>query len=312
VAALRWQVEELRVSLFAQELGTAEPVSVQKLERTLAELKQSQATNKGAATAKSGAAIVPVPVAEQVKPRESTPLPVTTTKPKAPLKSFGSLDALVERGTELIEELHDLDFEVDGFVVKVNRFDQQRILGATAKSPRWAIAWKFEKFEATTRLAGIRVQVGRGGTITPVADLEPVELAGTIVRRASLHNADEIARKDIRIGDVLVVENRVDYATYMSAVGNSKYVLSPPGNGQDCHRFYESVLMGSIPVLQNGTLYPLFVQTKSLVVADLKTFQLDMLVNPVSETLSAPFSWDLILWDTWKDRLNAARGRKTS
>ena len=119
---------------------------------------------------------------------------------------FGSLAALVERGTELIEELHDLDFEVDGFVVKVNRFDQQRILGATAKSPRWAIAWKFEKFEATTTLAGIRVQVGRGGTITPVADLEPVELAGTVVRRASLHNAEEIARKDIRIGDVLVVE----------------------------------------------------------------------------------------------------------
>jgi DNA ligase (NAD+) len=119
---------------------------------------------------------------------------------------FASLDALVERGTELIEELHALDFEVDGFVVKVNRFGQQRLLGATAKSPRWAIAWKFEKFEATTTLAGIRVQVGRGGTITPVADLEPVELAGTIVRRASLHNADEIARKDIRIGDVLVVE----------------------------------------------------------------------------------------------------------
>ncbi len=119
---------------------------------------------------------------------------------------FGSLDALLERGTALIEELHALDFEVDGFVVKVNRFDQQRQLGATAKSPRWAIAWKFEKFEATTKLAGIRVQVGRGGTITPVADLEPVELAGTIVRRASLHNADEIARKDIRVGDVLVVE----------------------------------------------------------------------------------------------------------
>jgi DNA ligase (NAD+) len=95
---------------------------------------------------------------------------------------------------------------VDGFVVKVNRFDQQRRLGTTAKSPRWAIAWKFEKFEATTTLAGIRVQVGRGGTITPVADLEPVELAGTTVSRASLHNADEVARKDIRVGDVLVVE----------------------------------------------------------------------------------------------------------
>jgi len=119
---------------------------------------------------------------------------------------FDSLDMLIERGTELIEELHDLDFEVDGFVVKVNDFEQQRLLGATAKSPRWAIAWKFEKFEATTVLADIRVQVGRGGTITPVADLEPVELAGTIVRRASLHNAEEVARKDIRVGDVLVVE----------------------------------------------------------------------------------------------------------
>ena len=120
--------------------------------------------------------------------------------------TFESLDTLVEHGTALIEELHALDFEVDGFVVKVNRFDQQRRLGTTAKSPRWAIAWKFEKFEATTKLAGIRVQVGRGGTVTPVADLEPVELAGTIVRRASLHNADEVARKDVRVGDVLVVE----------------------------------------------------------------------------------------------------------
>ena len=119
---------------------------------------------------------------------------------------FPTLDALIERGTELIGELHWLDFEVDGFVVKVDSFEHQQQLGATAKCPRWAIAWKFEKFEATTTLAGIRVQVGRGGTITPVADLEPVELAGTTVRRASLHNADEIARKDIRIGDVLVVE----------------------------------------------------------------------------------------------------------
>jgi len=121
-------------------------------------------------------------------------------------RTFASLDTLVEHGTALIEELHDLDFEVDGFVIKVNRFDQQRRLGTTAKSPRWAIAWKFEKYEATTKLAGIRVQVGRGGTVTPVADLEPVELAGTIVRRASLHNADEVARKDVRVGDVLVVE----------------------------------------------------------------------------------------------------------
>ncbi len=127
--------------------------------------------------------------------------------PVAPgTEAFNSLDALIDHASTLIEELHDLDFEVDGFVVKVDRFDQQRRLGTTAKSPRWAIAWKFEKYEATTKLAGIRVQVGRGGTVTPVADLEPVELAGTTVSRASLHNADEVARKDIRVGDVLVVE----------------------------------------------------------------------------------------------------------
>jgi len=131
----------------------------------------------------------------------------TAGLPVAPRSQrFGTLEALIEGGTDLIEELHTLDFEVDGFVVKVDAFGQQRLLGQTSKSPRWAIAWKFEKYEATTCLAGIRVQVGRGGTVTPVADLEPVELAGTIVRRASLHNADEVARKDVRVGDVLVVE----------------------------------------------------------------------------------------------------------
>ena len=91
-------------------------------------------------------------------------------------------------------------------MLKVNRFDQRERLGSTSKSPRWVIAYKFEKYEATTRLNAIRVQVGKTGAITPVADLEPVELAGTIVSRASLHNADEIERKDVRVGDVVVVE----------------------------------------------------------------------------------------------------------
>ena len=127
--------------------------------------------------------------------------------PVAPrTQRFDSLDALIDAGTTLIEELHQLDFEVDGFVIKVDRLSQQKLLGNTAKSPRWAIAWKFEKFEATTQLLDIRVQVGRGGTVTPVADLAPVQLAGTTVRRASLHNADEVERKDIRVGDILVVE----------------------------------------------------------------------------------------------------------
>jgi DNA ligase (NAD+) len=91
-------------------------------------------------------------------------------------------------------------------VLKVNRFDQRERLGATSKAPRWVIAYKFEKYEAITRVNGIRVQVGKTGAITPVADLEPVELAGTIVSRASLHNAEEIERKDVRVGDVVVVE----------------------------------------------------------------------------------------------------------
>jgi DNA ligase (NAD+) len=99
-----------------------------------------------------------------------------------------------------------LDFEVDGLVLKVNRFAQRAELGETSKAPRWLIAYKFEKFEATTRVENIRVQVGKTGAITPVADLAPVEIAGTTVTRASLHNADEIERKDIRIGDVVVIE----------------------------------------------------------------------------------------------------------
>ena len=91
-------------------------------------------------------------------------------------------------------------------MLKVNRYDQRDRLGATSKAPRWVIAYKFEKYEATTRVNAIRVQVGKTGAITPVADLEPVELAGTIVSRASLHNAEEIERKDVRVGDVVVVE----------------------------------------------------------------------------------------------------------
>ena len=127
--------------------------------------------------------------------------------PTTPMvECFPSIDAAMEHCESLIERLHELDFEIDGLVLKVNDFDQRARLGATTKSPRWVVAYKFEKYEATTKLNDIRVQVGKTGAITPVADLEPVELAGTIVSRASLHNADEIDRKDVRIGDVVVVE----------------------------------------------------------------------------------------------------------
>ncbi|MDB2473877.1 NAD-dependent DNA ligase LigA, partial [bacterium] len=100
---------------------------------------------------------------------------------------------------------HDLDFAIDGLVVKVNRYDQQRRLGMTAKSPRWAIAYKFETEQATTKLASVEYQVGRTGAVTPVAHLDEVLLCGTKVKRASLHNADQIAKLGLREGDMVVV-----------------------------------------------------------------------------------------------------------
>lgn len=127
--------------------------------------------------------------------------------PPTPLvECFKSIEATINHCNELIEGLHDLDFEVDGLVVKLNRFDQRTELGTRSKSPRWLIAYKWEKYEAVTRLNSIEIQVGKTGTLTPVANLQPVELAETTVSRASLHNADEIARKDIRVGDIVVVE----------------------------------------------------------------------------------------------------------
>jgi len=101
---------------------------------------------------------------------------------------------------------NDLPLETDGVVIKVNSLQQQQDLGFTAKSPRWAIAYKYKAQNTSTRLNGITYQVGRTGAVTPVAELEPVLLAGTTVKRASLHNANEIARLDLRIGDFVFVE----------------------------------------------------------------------------------------------------------
>ena len=122
------------------------------------------------------------------------------------VKCFSSFDAAVAHCEALIETLHELDFEVDGLVLKVNSFAQRERLGSTSKSPRWLIAYKFEKFEEPTKLLDIRVSVGKSGAVTPFAELEPVTIAGSVIRRASLHNADEIERKDCRPGDIVVVE----------------------------------------------------------------------------------------------------------
>ncbi len=132
---------------------------------------------------------------------QSYGLPITPN-----VRLFESAQEVEAAIDELNESLHELDFEVDGLVFKINDFEQREQLGTTSKSPRWVVAYKFEKYEAVTRLNEIRVQVGKTGTITPVAELEPVQLAGTTVSRASLHNAEEIERKDIRVGDWVVVE----------------------------------------------------------------------------------------------------------
>ena len=121
-------------------------------------------------------------------------------------KCFNSIDSVIEFINYWDSARHDLPFEIDGIVVKVNDLQQQEELGFTSKAPRWAMAYKFKADQVSTLLKNISYQVGRTGAITPVANLEPVELAGTIVKRASVHNADQIAKLDIRIGDTVFVE----------------------------------------------------------------------------------------------------------
>jgi len=117
-----------------------------------------------------------------------------------------SFAEICEATQELMQNLHTLDFEVDGIVLKINDLKLREELGTTSKSPRWVVAYKWEKYEAVTRVADIEVGVGKTGALTPVALLEPVEIAGTTVSRSSLHNRDEIERLGVKIGDWVVVE----------------------------------------------------------------------------------------------------------
>lgn len=121
-------------------------------------------------------------------------------------KLANSMDEVLEFIEYWNVHRHDLPYETDGVVIKVNDLNQQEELGFTAKAPRWSIAYKFKTEQVSTMLLSISYQVGRTGAITPVANLEPVELAGTTVKRASLHNADQIEKLDIRVGDAVYVE----------------------------------------------------------------------------------------------------------
>jgi DNA ligase (NAD+) len=119
-------------------------------------------------------------------------------------------DVAKSKYSDLLDKRADLRFDMDGMVIKVNSFRQQSKLGELSRSPRWAIAWKFPPAEENTKVEDIFVQVGRTGIITPVAALEPVRVGGVEVRRASLHNEDELRKKDIRIGDTVIVRRAGD------------------------------------------------------------------------------------------------------
>jgi DNA ligase (NAD+) len=121
-----------------------------------------------------------------------------------------SLDDVISFYEEWRERRDTLDYDVDGIVIKVDSIEQQKLLGSTAKFPRWAISFKFPARQATTQIKDIVVQVGRTGALTPVAVLEPVKLSGTTISRSTLHNEDEVRRKDIRIGDFVLIERSGD------------------------------------------------------------------------------------------------------
>lgn len=121
-------------------------------------------------------------------------------------KLCDSIECVIDYWKEMIKKRTNLGYWADGIVVKVNKFEYYSILGETAKAPRWAIAFKFPAIKAKTRLIDIELNVGRSGAITPVAILEPVNLEGTVVKRASLHNFDYIKEKDIKIGDYVYIE----------------------------------------------------------------------------------------------------------
>jgi DNA ligase (NAD+) len=131
------------------------------------------------------------------------------------IEPFDSIDKVIAYCDSWAERRHDLPYETDGMVIKVNDLDQRRRLGETSKAPRWVVAYKFAAEQAMTKVLAVEVQVGKTGTLTPVAHLEPVQLAGTTVSRASLHNADYIAAKDIRVGDMVVVEKAGEIIPYV-------------------------------------------------------------------------------------------------
>ena len=150
-----------------------------------------------------------------------------------------NISEVLEACRRLEEKRDSLEFEIDGAVIKVNSIRHQKILGSIAKSPRWAVAFKFKAKQAFTKLKKITWQVGRTGAITPVAELEPVLLSGSTISRATLHNFDEIMRKDVREGDKVVLEKGGDVIPKIVAVvlnerKSNSLKVKPPENCPAC------------------------------------------------------------------------------
>jgi len=154
-------------------------------------------------------------------------------KPVPGARLCHGLERVLRYRDEMEAQRDELAYEIDGLVIKVNSLELQRRLGEIARSPRWAIAYKFKPRQATTRILDIQANVGRTGTLTPVASLEPAPIGGVTVKSASLHNMDEIERKDIRIGDTVVVERAGDVIPYVVRVvadkrtGGEKHFTMP-------------------------------------------------------------------------------------
>jgi DNA ligase (NAD+) len=140
----------------------------------------------------------------------------------AEVKECADIDEIWSFAEKVFKLRPELPYDIDGIVIKVNSLSSQRRMGTTGKNPRWAVAYKFAAEQAETKIRDITVQVGRTGVLTPVAELEPVSLAGSTISRATLHNQDEVKRKDIRIGDTVVIEKGGDVIPKVSSVVKDK------------------------------------------------------------------------------------------